>query len=272
MGNVLINEKYLSDIAAALRAKHDTSRTYKTNEMAEAIRAIPLQPAEGISPDDMFMGTWDGAVVAERATVLNNAFEGMPITYVKAPNVEEIDGYAFQNCDSLTTFVGGPKTIEVGYSAFENCSKLKDVGSSYYSTKAGSFQNCSSLKQIRLYPNLNTGLQYPDNDDYVGTDAFTGCSSLRKIDVVSPLPGFDFAYNTGNCDNFVALILRSEDTFCNFGNPSTHKRRNGYVYVPASMYDEYVANASKYTYSPDVLVEILRKIEDYPDICDWREV
>ena len=261
MGNVLINDKYLRDIAAALRAKHDTMRTYKTNEMAAAIQSIPQQPASGISPDDMFMGTWDGGVVAERATVLNDAFEGMPITYVKAANAEEIRDSAFYQCESLTHFQGGSKTVFVNGNAFDGCTNLQSVGDTYYCADgAYCFANCPKLRNIRLY-----------GSGEIGYRAFDNCTALQKIDIMGPIEKVDLGSNHFyQCSNFVAVIIRREDKVSEVANGSSHKKRGGFVYVPASMYEKYI-EAEENDVMSTTPIDVFRKIEDYPEICDWKE-
>lgn len=253
MGNVLINDKYLKDIAAALRAKNDTMRTYKTSEMAAAIQAIPQEPPTGISADDMFEGTWDGGVIASRATTLGNAFQGMPITYVKAPNAEEVGYGAFLYCEDLTNFEGGIKTVSINNQAFEGCSNLESVGDTYYAAFGTQcFKNCPKLKRIRLYGEI-------------GYRAFDSCSALEKIDVMGVMDELEFYYTFYQCPNLKTIILRTTDKVIDLTNVSMLPS-GAYIYVPRDMYDAYYAAATT-----DRERTCLRRIEEYADICDWKE-
>lgn len=253
MANVLINDEYLHDIADAIRAKNDTARTYKTSEMAAAIQGIPQQPPTGISADELFEGTWDGGVVAPTATTLGDAFQGMAITYVKAPNAEQINYGAFLYCENLTNFEGGAKTVSVANQAFEGCSNLESVGDTYYAAYGTQcFKNCSKLKRIRLYGEI-------------GYRAFDSCTALEKIDVMGSMDSIDCYYTFLNCSNLKTIILRSTERAIDIVNASMLPA-DCYLYVPASLYETYYANETD-----EQTRSKLRRIEEYADICDWKE-
>ena len=74
-----------------------------------------------------------------------------------------------------------------------------------------------------------------------------------------------------SCSNLTALILRSE-TMCSLGNTNAFTNSSialgtGYVYVPRALVDTYKANTNWKTYANQI-----RAIEDYPDVCEGKEV
>lgn len=266
MANVLIDEKILKDIAAALRVKNDTVKTYKTTEMAAAIHSIPQQPSYGISADDLFMGSWDGAISAPTATALGAAFKGQDISQVKAPAAKTIEFTAFKDCKALTRMELGPGVVTVKGQAFEGCSSLEDVGDTYYNLSTASYQfyNCSKLKRIRIYGNVTSY-------------ALRGCNALEMVEFDGPVTkvdiwsdfaiiknqGDDGTIQFGNPTNLKAIIIRRNDIAVDIANISSLPS-GAYIYVPAIMYDAYAAAEGSSTMAK------VRKIEDYPDI-GWEK-
>ena len=94
----------------------------------------------------------------------------------------------------------------------------------------------------------------------VGDSAFRGCSALFRAD----FPSVTGIYNTAfyDCSSLVTLALRSE-TMCTLyytgsfdGSPIVNG--TGFIYVPAALYDSYLADSKWSTFANQ-----FRKLEDY---------
>ena len=121
---------------------------------------------------------------------------------------------SFANCRSLTD-VNLSAASSIGSSAFAGCSGLKTVklsSSSWYIPDA-LFKDCSELQRVEINnrklhkigseafmncKNLTYPWEFLNEDLNIGKDAFTGCTSLKKIRVrrVLRYPGETFAANT----------------------------------------------------------------------------
>ena len=110
--------------------------------------------------------------------------------------INSIDGYAFYECKALKA-IDIPSTItEIGYYAFYGSSNIELLT---YNTDAigNNFQNSSSLKKVVIGNNVtkiddwtfsHTGLEeitFSKSVKTVGSNAFAGCSKLKKADFAS---------------------------------------------------------------------------------------
>lgn len=275
MGNVIINEKYLKDIAAALRVKYDTNKKYKTNEMAAAIQAIPQDIKTGI-PVDEYIATRSitGNILAPESQNLTNVFRKTKITSFNAPKLTDIEAYAFSECTNLLTFHSGQEHVTAGVGAFEYCDVLSDVGDSWFYAYKEAFIGCTLLKQVRI-SNI-----YSDPDPFVvdevskiAKNVFTNCTNLKKIDISGPLTVFDCYQHVSGCSALKTVILRNTSYRTKINNSTLALPNDCYFYVPSSIYNAYVEYAETITYSSDKqdYLRRLRRIEDYPNICAWEE-
>lgn len=204
------------------------------------------------------------------------------LTTVNLPNLTDVAGtYAFYGCTSLESIDLPNANFSMGSSrAFYGCTSLQSANLPQLTSlefKSNAFFNCSSLKTVNL-PLLTA----------LGTQSFTGCSSLEEIS----LPSFDgtvyaqefkdctslrkadfggkanFTKNQAflNCSALEAVILRGTTvgTLANTNNfeGSTIESGTGYIYVPAALIEEYKEADNWSTFASQ-----FRAIEDYPDIC-----
>lgn len=90
------------------------------------------------------------------------------------PNIKAIDGWAFNNCQSLSSInLSGIETIS---SSFGGCSSLTSIDlSSCITIGSDAFSGCTSLQTVKLGSNLTT----------IGSNAFKNCSALTTIQVPS---------------------------------------------------------------------------------------
>lgn len=185
-------------------------------------------------------GSSGGGSSGGDSNIVKGMCEGLPYD-IKAENVEFVRESAFNSEHHLRS-VDLPNVTSVGVRAFYNCSSLKTV-------KLGAVTK-------------------------IDVDAFTACESLEKVDVQSlGTLGLD-AF--GHCDNVTAFIIRS-NTVWTFDDPtainalpSSLTTGTGNIYVPASQYDGYISLFAPITEMlgvPGFEYVLMRKIEDYPEIC-----
>lgn len=153
---------------------------------------------------------------------------------ISMPKLTTMGTYNFYNCSNLES-VYMPELLTMGECGFENCTNLVNVYMPKYRDKVGGgsapFRNCSSLVKLHL-------------PSFIGVlSAFVyKCSALEEIEVGSP-PSIE---NTAfiNCPNIKTLIIRGESVTQLLRTQeisSTKIPTEGYVYVPASVIDQYKA-------------------------------
>ena len=192
---------------------------------------------------------------------------------VHAPNLTQVEAHAFQNCYDLTT-VKAPNLVSIGTSSFANCRELTTIDlTNVTSIEREAFSGCWALTKLDLPKNTT-----------IGERAFDYCTALTSINLPNA-ESVDAAAFYG-CTSFDTLILSNTDTVCNMivtailntkiataeGMPTGE----GFIYVPTKFYEDYVANLAEqasaltgdYATAEYIVRAILRKIEDYPEICE----
>ena len=119
---------------------------------------------------------------------------------------------------------------------------------------------CNNLKTI-YFPELTS----------CGQSAFENCTVLTRCEFEKKM---SFGPNSfGGCPLLDTVILRADtmSTLYNVGyaafKNTAISNGTGYIYVPAVLVDTYKANSYWSIYANQI-----RAIEDYPDICDGKEV
>ncbi len=81
----------------------------------------------------------------------------IPSTYKKLP-VQEIGGYVFYNCRSLTSVVIPDSVTTIGNNAFRYCSNLKNVeiGDGVTTIGGAAFRSCDSLTSVEIPDSVTT--------------------------------------------------------------------------------------------------------------------
>ena len=190
MSKVLVTESYLTDIGNAIRSKNGSTSQYKPSEMAGAINDITAQ---------------DNTVLN---SVLNRSISG---DYVN-DDLTEVGGYAFANCNNLTTATF-TKVTKIVKNAFSYCRSLESISlPEVKEIEASSFNYCSSLESIsmpkievlgsdkELYGIFNssykmTTINIPSTIQSIGKNVFKN-TNLTNINIDKPadsIPGAPWA-------------------------------------------------------------------------------
>lgn len=259
MAKKLYEETNIYNIACALREKcGDNSATYKTCDMADAIRNLSTSGG-GDSGGSVVGGTTE---LIERSLIelVDNAATSVgkyvfyyydTLTAVNLPNVTTIGENAFSNCSGLIS-INFPNAVTIDRSAFYMCNKLTTLSfPNVTSVGESAFNSCSRITSIDC-PKLQT----------IGWQAFYYMSKLESVYVpevtriefwglayASKLQTLDLpkvSYIAGEAfinSGLNTLILRNtsvvdcESISCLNSTPI--KSGNGYIYVPSSLLSAY---------------------------------
>ena len=281
MAQKFYNESDIQAIASAIRAKNGLSSTYKVSQMASAIQNIPSGSGGGGNTDiedSLVTRTISGVYENSRVTKIGSwaFFSCSALTSVSFPQATSIGVSAFQYCSALTS-VNFPQVTTIGTSAFYACFTLTSISfpqakfisnNTFYSCtaltsvnfpqviriSAYAFQNCTALTSVIL-PQVN----------YISNYAFGNCSALTSVFLGGRQSQSGELYNTcfSRCYNLINLTLYDgEDDDNNYfyslmnsnafnstpiAGYSVSAGQYGSIYVPASLYSQYIS-ATNWTY------------------------
>lgn len=201
MGNVLVDEQSLTDIADAIREKNGTEDTYKPSEMGDAVRAIE-------SGDSWYDTFWDAYQENGERVNYEKAFAGgietMNSKYVsfsrwveetlkpkydmKPKNSREMF-YACTVEDIMAIFEDNDITIDFSnclciYGMYKYCLNVKKIPpfndcSKLSNVNSGEFvRNCTALETLEMY-NLPDHIYHTSYNIWKNT--LLGCSSLKNV-------------------------------------------------------------------------------------------
>ena len=108
------------------------------------------------------------------------AFSGSAIKQIRLPaHLEQIDDYAFENCDQLSGIEFPGSLTLIGYQAFINCISVKTIAIPETVTAIGTnaFANCTGL----------TSVIFPVSLDKTTVTVFKNCGSLKEVTISADL-------------------------------------------------------------------------------------
>lgn len=157
-------------------------------------------------------------------------YNGTRLESVNLPKCTRIGDYSFYNCTSLQTI---------------NCPNINTIGESL-------FRDCSSLTELVFLEATS-----------IGTYGVRACTSLTRADFSKLATIGNNAFLESSA--LVTLIIRT-DSVCKMNNVNSLlstpiAEGTGYVYVPASLLEDYKSASNWSTYAAQI-----RAIEDYPEI------
>ena len=179
MAQKLYEETNIQDIADAIRAKNGTTITYKTNEMAAAIRGIDT--SGGGTSDDlaikMITGNGDITELPSDLTEIQSfafyRYENLKLTSLPS-GITTIYQNAFEDCSNLALTSLPNNLTLIDYRAFSSCKKISLTYLPESITEIGSyaFEYCQF-----------TTITFKGTPTRIGTNAFAHCTKLTTINV-----------------------------------------------------------------------------------------
>jgi hypothetical protein len=222
-----------------------------------------------IIPDECFAGTGASSIYGSNHTEIPfDCFAGCNLlTDISFPMCEKINSYAFQRCNNLS-YVEFPKCSVIYGSAFYCCSNLETINfPECKSIMYGTFEGCSNLKSVNL-PKCS----------YISSKAFRSCTALTSISFTEKInisseafqdcSALSYVYlNNGGtigyyafykCVNLVSIYLMGS-SIINGGFTAFYSTpifgysdvagRYGSIYVPSSLYSDYITHSYWASYS-----------------------
>lgn len=134
-----------------------------------------------------------------------SAFLGTGLETISLENVNMVGSDAFRDCASLTSVTFGTSPLTLGSAAFRSCSSLDTISIPYVKTiEDETFAYCTALESVdfgKYVTQISSGaflactslseIVIPDHEVIIEPDAFSGCTSVRRIDTGASLASTD---------------------------------------------------------------------------------
>ena len=145
------------------------------------------------------------------------------LTSIDLSNIQEIKGYAFAGCKSLTNITFPESVTAVGNYAFSGCKKVTDISFSNKITEigAGAFNGCKALTSVTLPNQLSViyestfkdctalgSVSIPNNMVEIRDSAFAGCTNLTSITIPASVSHMGTQIFSG-CTNLASATINS---------------------------------------------------------------
>ena len=155
------------------------------------------------------------------------------LTSITIPSsVTSIGNYAFSGCYSLTSITIPEGVTSIGYLAFGSCRGLTSISVASGNTNYDSRNNCNAIIETSSNTLIvgckNTVI--PSSVTSIGSDAFSGCSSLTSITIPSSVTSIeDGAFK--DCSNLTSVTVENPTPVTITSNVFS-SRAKATLYVP----------------------------------------
>ena len=186
-------------------------------------------------------------------------------TRARFVGVTNIEQYAFQYCNSLTSVTIPHSVTKIGDNAFETCSALTSVTIPHSVTEIGSyaFQYCYSLTSVTIpdgvtstgfrafhYCSALTNVIISDSVTSIDTSSFDTCYSLTSVTIphsVTKIRSYAFQY----CFSLTRYDFSQHTSVPTLSSTDAFSNINAIckIIVPDSLYDEWIAASNWSTYA-----------------------
>ena len=186
-------------------------------------------------------------------------------TRARFVGVTNIEQYAFQYCNSLTSVTIPHSVTKIGDNAFETCSALTSVTIPHSVTEIGSyaFQYCYSLTSVTIpdgitstgfrafhYCSALTSVTIPHSVTEIDTSSFDTCYSLTSVTIphsVTKIRSYAFQY----CFSLTRYDFSQHTSVPTLSSTDAFSNINAIckIIVPDSLYDEWIAASNWSTYA-----------------------
>ena len=177
--------------------------------------------------------------------------------------ISTIKNYTFYGCTKLALMSLPTNTQSIGTYAFYGCKNitLTELPNSIQTIGTYAFYGCNNITLTSL----------PENLKLVAKSAFNGCTSLTSI-LIHESTYHIASYGFSDCSTLSTLILKRKESVVELENKNAFNgtpigNKQGYIYVPSALIEEYKTTTNWSTYANQ-----FRAIEDYPDVCGGTQV
>ncbi len=128
-----------------------------------------------VAPDHQTFCAVNGVLYDKDITQVIYAPTGLSGDISLPEGLKSIGGYAFQNCNRITSVTIPDGVTDIGPFAFAGCSGLMhvDLPGSLKQIEMYAFRDCVNLQEIHI----------PNGTEYIGDYAFYGCKSLSDVSI-----------------------------------------------------------------------------------------
>lgn len=294
MAIVIIDDKYLTQIADAIRVNNGKDDTYTTSKMPAAIAGLTNYDSDSSNADADFL---------KRYLFYASTGDYARTQYTNS-NLIEINKYLFEYCGGFSHLFF-PNVTFIGDASFQYCDaaiylpSLTSITSdeAFYYAYSVDCPGVTEIKADKVCYELSGRMNFPNLTTVEGTYVFGG-KWKRLENSVYYFPSLQTAtghwFHEDSSDGLTTIILPSiqtvgpiehsrnlyskivlpgstipvmdeyDDSTGAWGSLTSRNDSRYYIYVPASMVDAYKSSSWGSFYGSSYI----RAIEDYPEVME----